>query len=88
MKATVPGYFVELIKKIAIEAARSVLGVEVKYGTIPSGYTSGRPTVQFDGEDSAGARTWPYLSIYTPAADDRVIVLLANNSGVVLGDII
>ena len=56
--------------------------------TIPSGYTSGRPTLQFDGESTVGSRTYPYLSSYTPSAGDRVLVALVNHGGCVVGKII
>jgi hypothetical protein len=59
-----------------------------KIATIPGSYTSGRPTLLFDGESSATVRTWPYLSVYSPAANDRVLVAMAGHSGVVLGKII
>lgn len=58
-----------------------------KLGTIPAGYTSGRPTIQFDGESSASTRTYPYLSSYTPTASDRVLVAMVGHSGVVLGKV-
>lgn len=59
----------------------------VKLGTIPAGYVSGRPTVQFDGESIASVRTFPCVSGYTPAVGDRVIVLLQGHSGICIGRI-
>ncbi|MEW6047863.1 MAG: hypothetical protein AB1609_15525 [Bacillota bacterium] len=59
-----------------------------RLGTIPAGYTSGRPQVQFDGEGSPSTRTWPYLASYAPAAGDRVLVAMLGNGGVVLGKIV
>jgi len=59
-----------------------------RIGTIPASYTAGRPQVQFDGESSPSTKTYPYLSSYTPAAGDRVLIALVGNSGVVLGKIV
>ena len=57
-------------------------------GIIPSGYTTGRPTITFDGESTASTRTYPYLSQYTPTANDRVILAVVGHGVVVLGKII
>lgn len=59
-----------------------------KIGTIPAGYTSGRPTVQFDGESAASTRTYPYLSSYTPTANDRVLLAMVGHGAVILGKIV
>jgi hypothetical protein len=59
-----------------------------KHATIPAGYTSGRPTVQFDGEDSPTIKAYPYLSSYTPTANDRVLVAIVGHGGVILGKIV
>jgi hypothetical protein len=59
-----------------------------RLGTIPAGYSGGRPQVQFDGENAPSARTWPYLASYTPAAGDRVLVAMVGSSGVVLGKVV
>lgn len=67
---------------------RNPANVRVVYGRIPAVYTSGRPTVQFDGEDEPGLRQYPYLSSYSPKPDDRVAVLLVNNGGFILGNIV
>lgn len=58
--------------------------VTVKFGYINSSHTSGRPRVKFDGEDAPGVKTYPYLSSYTPTANDRVIVI----QNVVIGKIV
>lgn len=57
-------------------------------GTIPSGYTSGRPTIQFDGESTVSSRTYPYISGYVPAVGDRVLLAVVGNGGVILGKIV
>jgi hypothetical protein len=61
---------------------------DFRIGTIPANYVSGRPTIQFDGESTAGSRTYPYLSSYAPAAGDRVLVAMVGHGGVVLGKIV
>jgi len=62
-------------------------GVAFLIGTIPADYSAGRPTIIFDGESIASVRTYPYLSSYTPVAEDRVLIAVVGHSGVVLGKI-
>lgn len=57
--------------------------VRVRFGTIPSNYTSGRPTVILDGNTGATVKKYPYLSSYTPAANHRVMIV----QGVIMGRI-
>jgi hypothetical protein len=59
--------------------------VTVKLGVIPTGYTSGPPTVLFDGETTASARTYPVADhVTTLAAGKAVIVQFVNGSGVIV----
>lgn len=57
-------------------------------GTIPGTYTGGRPTIVFDGEATASTKTYPYLSSYTPAANDRVLLLRVGHTWTILGKVI
>lgn len=59
-----------------------------KMGNISSAYSSGWPKVKFDGESADSVRLYPYMSSYTPAANDRVLVAIVGHSGVILGKII
>lgn len=59
-----------------------------RMGSIPSNYVSGRPSIVFDGETTASIRTYPYLSSYTPAPDDRVLIAMVATGGVILGKIV
>lgn len=59
-----------------------------RLGEIGSPYSSGRPTVIFDGETGASTKQYPYLSSYTPAANDRVLLVKVAGSYVILGKII
>jgi hypothetical protein len=59
-----------------------------KIGTIPNTYTTGRPTILFDGESIVSTKTYPYLGGYAPAANDRVLIAMVAHGGVVLGKII
>lgn len=47
----------------------------VALGTIDEAYSSGRPRVRFDNEETTSTRTRPYLAGYTPAAGDRVLMI-------------
>jgi hypothetical protein len=55
------------------------------FGTIDPNYVSGRPRLIFDMDLTTGSlsKPYPYLASYTPAANDRVLVL----SGIVIGKI-
>lgn len=77
--------FIGLIRSIARE---EIEGDAFALGTIPANYLSGRPAIQFDGESSASIRTYPYLSSYAPAANDRVLLGRAGHTWVVLGKVI
>lgn len=59
-----------------------------RLGAIPGSYASGRPAIIFDGETEPTARTYPYLSSYTPAAGNRVLIAMVGNSGVILGRVV
>ena len=59
-----------------------------KLGRIDPAYSgSGRPKVVFDGETTASGKQYPYLSIYTPAANDRILLAAVAGSYVILGKI-
>jgi hypothetical protein len=47
-------------------------------------YSSGRPSLVFDGETTATIKKYPYLSSYTPVANDRVMII----KGVIVGKIV
>lgn len=80
-----PSGFLALIRDEIKKALREyTMNKEVRFGTIETGYTSGRPRIQFDGESAAGGKLYTYVSTYTPSAGDRVIVV----NGVILGKII
>jgi len=58
-----------------------------RIGKIPSTYTRGNPTVQFDGESAASTKGYPCLGAYTPAANDRVLLAKVGNGYVILDKI-
>lgn len=55
--------------------------------TISSSYSGGRPKLVFDGSLSDTTSTYPYLSSYTPASNDRVLCARVGGSIVILGKI-
>lgn len=59
-----------------------------RLGTIPAGYISGKPTVQFDGENTVSTKKYSYLSSYTPAANDKVLLARVGNGWVIIGKIL
>jgi hypothetical protein len=58
-----------------------------KMGAIPGTYVSGRPAVIFEGEATATTKTYPYLSSYTPTIGDKVLLIRAGSTWVILGKI-
>ena len=44
------------------------------FGTIDSGYSSGKPKVLFDGETLVSAKAYAFLAGYSPAPNDKVIL--------------
>jgi hypothetical protein len=56
----------------------------IQFARVDPNYTSGRPRLIFDGESTVSGKAYPYLASYTPAANDRVMVV----KGVVIGKIV
>jgi hypothetical protein len=56
----------------------------IQFARVDPNYTSGRPRLIFDGETEVSGKAYPYLSSYTPQANDRVMLV----SGVVIGKIV
>lgn len=76
MKLT-PGDFISLMEDSKKENS-------VRFGTVDTDYISGRPNIIFDGNDTASTKKYPYLSSYTPTANDRVMII----KNVIVGKII
>jgi len=72
----------EIIVKETEEQIKESKNVEL--GKIDPYYSSGKPSIVFDGEIQASVKKYPYLSSYQPTANDRVMVV----RGVVVGKII
>jgi len=47
----------------------------IRFAKIDPIYTSGRPALIFDGEAVATVKKYPYLSSYTPMANDKVMLI-------------
>lgn len=58
-----------------------------KLATVNPAHSSGRPRVTFDGESTLSVKTYPYLTSYTPAASDRVLMARVGTSYVVVGEV-
>lgn len=54
-------------------------------GTVKSSTSGAGVTVQIDGESSATTKKYTYLSSYTPAVNDRVLIAEVAGSYVILG---
>lgn len=75
----------ENIKKIIAEESQTQIeeSNNVELGKIDPNYSSGRPSIVFDGESQSSVKRYPYLSSYQPTANDRVMIV----RGVVAGKI-
>lgn len=47
----------------------------VRFAKIDPSYVSGKPSLVFDGEETATVKKYPYMSGYVPRANDRVMVI-------------
>lgn len=57
-------------------------------GTVSGDYTTGRPIIQHDGEDQPSVNPYPHVDSYTPAANDRVMMVQHQGQWVVMGKVI
>jgi hypothetical protein len=59
---------------------------DIKFAKINPNYTTGRPSVIYDIDIVSGtlSKPLPYLASYTPAINDRVMIL----KGVIIGKIV
>lgn len=75
-----------------LESVRGYVGPDnaepsIKFATVDPSYVSGSPKVTFDGESSLTTKEYICVSGYTPAAGDRVVLLKAGATYVILGSI-
>lgn len=77
-----PDEFVQLMSLLNKEKKPFTLG------KIDPAYTSGRPKIVFDGEDTASLKAYPYIASYTPVANHRVLLVNVGGSHVVIGRIV
>jgi hypothetical protein len=56
----------------------------IRFAKIDPNYTSGRPSLIFDGEMTVSVKKYPYLSSYIPSPNERVIMI----KGVIIGKIV
>lgn len=59
-----------------------------RLATIAAGYTSGMPRVIFDGDTVSSGGGFAFLDSYTPVSGDRVLMLPAGNTYVILGKVV
>lgn len=78
---------VGLIKRVARDVVDE-RRMEVRLGTIDPAYVAGRPQVTFDGESTISGKQYPHLSAYAPTAGDRVLLLRAGRTWVVIGKVV
>ncbi|WP_153124691.1 hypothetical protein [Peribacillus tepidiphilus] len=56
----------------------------IQFARVGPNYSGGRPRLIFDGETVVSGKAYPYLASYTPAANDRVMLV----KGVIIGKIV
>lgn len=61
----------------------------VQLGTVDPAYVSGDPKVKFDRDAELSGKTYKPLASYTPAANDRVVLMRCGKaSWVILGKLV
>ena len=53
-----------------------------------TGLSNGRPVIKFYGESENSKKMYKYLSSYTPAAGDRVLVVSVGGTCVIIGKVV
>ena len=59
---------------------------EYKLGTVTS--TSGGVFVRFDGETTASQKSYKRLASYSPAVNDRVLLIKVGGTYIILGRVV
>lgn len=83
--------FMRLVRKVVVQvlndrtANNEILYSDFKQGRIDPAYSRGRPSILFEGEEIPSGKQYPYLSSYTPKANDVVILARMAGSYVILG---
>lgn len=85
------------LQQVLLEPVRELVAHELKQhnanpivrlGTVAADYTSGLPAVLMDGDETASGKKYAHLASYTPAANERVLLLKAGSTWVIAGKII
>jgi hypothetical protein len=74
----------EFLKILKTDTQQAVFRI----GTIDPAYTGGRPAVIFDGETKVSQKKYPYLSSYSPTANDKVLLCRVAKSYIIIGKVI
>lgn len=80
LKQQIKDLFNQEIKKRKIEDP-------IKHGIIPATYTSGDPTVIFNGETKPSAKKYKHLTTYNPRAGDHVTLARIGRNYIILGKV-
>lgn len=75
--------FFGALDRAAESSKQPVARLAIVYSSHSAGQSSAR--VRFDGETEWTTKAYPSLSSYTPVANDRVLMLPAGDSYVILG---
>ena len=60
---------------------------DFKLGTVSDLFENGTAKIQFDGEETPSEKQYAYLSSYTPAKDDRVLLGATGGTYIILGKV-
>jgi len=58
---------------------------KARFATVDPAYTTGLPLITFDGEATMSTKGYAHLDSYTPAASDRVLLLPAGTTYIIVG---
>ena len=73
----------ELVQETEVQEEQS----DFKLGTVADLFENGTAKIKFDGEETPSEKQYAYLSSYTPAKDDRVLLGAMGGTYIILGKI-
>ena len=80
-----PEFLASIARFVEATRAPSSAARPVRLAVVSASYASGYPTVTFEGESTESTKGYPYLSSYTPAASDRVVMVPVGSTYLIIG---
>lgn len=85
MSVTTSGLLGDIAAFVAATAEPSSADKPVRLATVDPAYASGWPKVTFDGESTLSGKTYPHIDSYSPAKNDRVVLVPVGTTYLIIG---